>query len=123
MRTNTGSTVRYVVGETDTDFCQQQIKAESFIFLVDLARLGKSPGTVSEIPLGDVGTGMGLPLTVHDACLLTSVMTGCKGCEGIFIGIEPYEIDYCCGLSPVLQEQFPGIIDNVGKIIKLNMPP
>ena len=44
-----------------------------------------------------------------------------KNIEGLFIGIEPYEINYALCLSQALQKHFPRIIEEIESIIELQM--
>jgi hypothetical protein len=44
-------------------------------------------------------------------------MPGSKGIDGVFIGIEPYEVNYCPNLSKNLQEQFILIVGDIEGII------
>ncbi|NLP06686.1 MAG: hydrogenase maturation protease [Clostridiaceae bacterium] len=115
---NTNPNIRYVVGETDIYFCLEQIKESSFTVIIDAALLGNRPGTICVIPLDRVFSDSILPISAHDSHLLNEIIMMDKNVEGLFIGIEPYEINYALCLSQVLQKHFPGIIEEVENIIE-----
>ena len=114
---NTNSCIRYIIGETDTYFCLNQMEDALMTFIVDAAFLDKDPGTISTIPLDQVFKNPIQPITVHDSHLLNEIKLTGKSIEGIFIGIEPYAIDYSYGLSPILKAQYSKIIDEIENII------
>jgi hydrogenase maturation protease len=114
---NTNPCIRYVIGETDVYFCLDQIKKASYIIIVDAACLGKEPGVISTIPLEQVFKNPIKPISIHDSHLLSEIEMACKSIEGLFVGIEPYEINYSFGLSAILQEQFFKIVDGIENII------
>ena len=113
--TNPG--IRYIVGETDIYYCLDQIEEASYIIIVDAACFNKEPGTISKIPLLPVLKNRMLPTSVHDSNLLYEIMPGSKGSDGVFIGIEPAEVNYCPNLSKNLQEQFISIVEGIEDII------
>ena len=115
---NTHHNVHYVVGETDIYYCMQQIRESSNIIIVDAARLGNKPGAVNIIPLQNSSSNLIQSLFAHESHILNEIKLIGKNINGIFIGIEPYKIEYSINLSPVLQEQFFTIVDIIGNIIK-----
>ncbi|WP_010244485.1 hydrogenase maturation protease [Acetivibrio cellulolyticus] len=114
---NTNPDIRYVIGETDIYYCLNYIKKATYIIVVDAACLSKEPGEISTIPLEQVFKNPIQPISIHDSHLLSEIeMTG-KSIEGLFFGIEPYEINYSFGLSAILQEQFFKIVEGIENII------
>lgn len=114
---NTNPSIRYVIGETDIYFCLNQIEKAFYIIIVDAACFNKEPGEISTIPLEQVFKNPIQPISIHDSHLLSEIeMTG-KNIEGLFIGIEPYEINYSFDLSAILQEQFFKIVEGIENII------
>ncbi len=114
---STNPSIRYIVGETDIYYCLDQIEEASYIIIVDAACLDKEPGTISTIPLVPVLKNRVLPTSVHDSHLLYDIMPESKGIDGVFIGIEPAEVNYCPNLSKNLQEQFISIVEGIEGII------
>jgi hydrogenase maturation protease len=117
MKRNTNSSLRYVVGETDINYCLQQIIDASYIIIVDAAYLGNKPGTVSVAPMQQVLGDLRESISAHGYNFLNGIKLIGKKIEGILIGIEPYELDYSISLSPVLQKQFSEIVDVIENII------
>ena len=116
---NTNSSVRYVVGETDIDYCLQQIRETSYIIIIDATCFGNKFGAVSVIPLHQASGNLSQSISVHEAHFLNEIKLISTYIEGIFIGIEPYKIDYSMSLSPVLQEQFLDIVNNIENIVEI----
>ncbi len=114
---STNPDIRYIVGETDIYYCRDQIEEASYIVIVDAACLDKEPGTISIIPLGPVFKNRIFPISVHDSHLLYEIILRSKDIGGVFIGIEPHEVNYCSNLSNNLQEQFISIVENIENII------
>lgn len=119
---NTNNDIRYVVGETDIDYCLNQIEEASYLIIVDAACLGKEPGAISPIPLDQIfknpmHKNAMQSLSVHDSRLLNEIKMRGKHVEGVFIGIEAHEVGYDPNLSAILQEQFIKIVADVESII------
>lgn len=114
---NTNPGIRYVIGETDIYFCLDQIEKASYIVIVDAACFDKEPGTISTIPLEQVFKNLIHPISVHDSHLLSEIETKDINIEGLFIGIEPYEISYSFGLSAILKDQYFKIVEEIENII------
>ncbi|HEY9059256.1 MAG TPA: hydrogenase maturation protease [Pseudobacteroides sp.] len=114
---NTNPDIRYVIGETDTYFCLNQIENASYIIIVDAACFSKGPGEISIIPLEQVFKNPIQPMSIHDSHLLSEIEITGKSIEGLFIGLEPYEIKYSFGLSAILQEQYFKIVEEIENII------
>lgn len=118
---NTDPNIRYVTGETDIYFCLEQMKNALFTIIIDAALLGNEPGTISVVSLDRVLNNSIRPISVHDSHLLNEIKMTDKNSEGLFIGIEPYEINYAPCLSQILQKHYFKIIEEIENIIKLQM--
>ncbi len=114
---NTNPDIRYVIGETDIYYCLNYIKKATYIIVVDAACLSKEPGEISTHPLEQVFKNPIQPISMHDSHLLRDIEMTDKSIEGLFIGIEPDEINYSFGLSATLQEQFFKIVEEIENII------
>lgn len=109
---------RYVIGETDTYYCLDQILDDSYIIVVDAAYLGEKPGTLSIIQLNKVSQSPVNQTSIHESHFLSEIRLSGKNVEGIFIGIEPSEIDYGFNLSQDIQNRFVEIVNYVRQIIE-----
>lgn len=116
-RRNVHININYIVGETDVYYCLKQIKEASFLIVLDAACLNKTPGTISIIPLAQIFEVPIHSFSLHDFNLLSEISMKGNDVEGLFIGIEPYEINYCYGLSSFLQEQYLEIVEKVEEVI------
>jgi hydrogenase maturation protease len=115
------SGIRYVIGETDIYFCLDYIEKASYIIIVDAAFLGKEPGSISEIPFEQIKNHPLQTISVHDSHLLDDIRIRGNDIDGVFIGIEPQEVNYCQNLSQKLQEQFIKIVEETERIISIHM--
>jgi hydrogenase maturation protease len=114
---NTKPGIRYVIGETDIYFCLDQIENASYIIIVDAACFDNEPGTISTIPLEQFTKKPIQQISSHDSHLLDEIKISGKGIGGVFIGIEPNEVNYCPNLSTKLQEQFIKVVEEIESII------
>ncbi len=124
---NTHPELKYIAGETDVDFCVNQIENASDVIIIDAAYLGLEPGELGVYPINNVLNNKIRPINAHEADILydislngqhqnNSTITN-ETLKGLFIGIEPAEIGYSMGLSKTLKESFENIIVAVEKII------
>lgn len=117
---NTNPSIRYVIGEADIYFCLKQMEESLFTIIVDAALLGNEPGTISVISLDQIFNNSIQPRSVHDSHLLNEIKMIDKNIEGLFIGIEPCEINYSLNLTSILQERFLKIVEEIENIIVSN---
>lgn len=109
--------IHCVIGETDIDYCLDEIEGAEFLIIIDAAKLGKTSGEVTTLTLDDVKTHKDLGLSIHNLHLFDMIEQTCKDIKGIMIGIEPYMIDYHLGLSEELSIKLPEILTKVRNII------
>lgn len=114
---NTNPCIRYVIGETDVFFCLNQIEEAANSIIIDAAYLGNKPGTLSILPLRQVLKNPDQLISIHESSLLREIKITGKSIEGLFICIEPYEINYYQGLSSILQAEFRKIAKEMENII------
>lgn len=110
--------ITYLVGESDIDFCLDQIEDGKFLIILDGVYSDKPPGSVSLFSLADLSQRQPLQLSPHNLHLFH--MFSQKNCsiKGFLIGIEPHDIDFHLSLSPVLLEKWPTILQRVETLIK-----
>ncbi len=120
---NKNPCIQYVVGETDIYYCLKHIEKASYAIIVDAAYFDKEPGAISTISLEQALNNSIYSISIHESHLLDEIKKTFKSIEGLFIGIEPYEINYYFGLSATLQEQYFKIVDEIENIINHKMFP
>jgi hydrogenase maturation protease len=106
--------LRLEEGETDTEFCLDVLEETEKIILIDAAHTGNLPGTVSVFQLDkDFFKAVPEAAMAHNYSLLQAMKT--YGCEraGLLIGIEAASVNCRIGLSMVMAEKFPSIVDAV----------
>ena len=111
---NPDSRISYVAGETDADWAITQIKTKYIIF-IDAVTMGKTPGTVQQIPLDNKVTPVQNGISMHNCHLLNFLRLNFFG---LVIGIEPYEISLKFGLSNLMRWDFDRIAVRSNKIIQ-----
>lgn len=109
--------IHCVMGETDIDYCLDEVKGAEFLIIIDAAKLGKASGEVTAFSLDDVKAHNDLGLSMHNLHLFDMLEQIYKDIKGIMIGIEPYMIDYNLGLSEELNIRLPEIITEIRNII------
>lgn len=110
--------INYVSGETDTYYCLNQIEDLSYLVIIDAAFHGNKPGATCIIPLEEVLKNTYHPISIHESHLINEIKFTGKCFEGVFICIEPYEINYFFGLSSLLKKQFTNIVYETGKTVE-----
>lgn len=119
---DTSSGIVYIAGETDIDYCLDQIKDADYLIIIDAARLGKPPGHISVLTLNEAVNAKELGLTMHSLHLFDMLVLSNKIPGGIMIGIEPHTIDYYFGLSAELNPKLKAITERVRDIINHFLP-
>ncbi|MEN6316554.1 MAG: hydrogenase maturation protease [Clostridiaceae bacterium] len=109
--------IHCVIGETDIDYCLDEVKGAEFLIIIDAAKLGKASGEVTVLDLDDVKACRNLGLSMHNLRLFNMVELIYKDIKGIMIGIEPYMIDYNLGLSEEISIKLPEILTKVRNIV------
>ncbi|WP_227020313.1 hydrogenase maturation protease [Sinanaerobacter chloroacetimidivorans] len=115
---------RYVAGETDVNYCLEQIKGDEFLVILDSSCLGREPCSVSVVPIAELFDRGDLSLSLHEDDLIQAIVKGKKlhkdaySSDGILIGVEACVIDYGIGLSEQMKEKFSEIVLQVKNIIQ-----
>jgi len=113
------SDITFIIGETDVDYCMAETLDYCNIIIIDAFMSGKQPGEITVIPLKGLNEKPDADFYSMHGMHLLSILIGMKYSDkGIFIGIEPYEINYGFSLSSRLQSCYPGILEEVKKEIE-----
>ena len=104
--------IRFVIGETDVDYCLTEAEASKFLIIIDAVQCGGEKGSLYEMELSSLSV-MEKGIAAHNFHLFHTF----SGMNGILIGIEPYEIDFQFGLSKELKSKFPEIKKKVKELI------
>ncbi|MEH7886740.1 hydrogenase maturation protease [Bacillus sp. JJ1609] len=106
--------IRYVIGETDVDYCLAEAEEGEFLIILDAVQMGSKKGSVYEVPLTQL-TMMEKGIAAHNFHLLHALSLK----KGLLIGVEPYEIDFHFGLSDDLKRDYSIIKQKVKERILL----
>lgn len=109
--------VSFLVGESDIDYCMEQIMRATFIIIVDAVFSGNNPGELTVYPLANLHEYQTLDISVHNFHLFQALYQEKESIKGYLIGVEPYEIRFHIGLSKTLREKWKTILQDVSQTI------
>ncbi|MFD1291016.1 hydrogenase maturation protease [Laceyella putida] len=117
QKQNKDESVKYIVGETDIDFCLDVIENTSYLIVIDAVKTGKEPGEISIYSLDEMPL-MNLGFSSHNLHFFHFLYHKKQRIKGILIGIEPFQIDFNLGLSSILNNRFHQVMINVKRQIQ-----
>jgi len=98
------------------------IEGRKKVIVIDVVKADSTPGTLYRFTDKDIDYYTGMLRSAHEIdfpyVLKTAEYMGNKPDNIVFIGITPQEIDEGIGLSPVLKEKIPQVIELVMKELK-----
>jgi len=111
---DTSPDIRYIIGETDVDYCIGEIPYYNYIVVIDAFLSGKKAGEVTIVPFHELKDDTeGCLYSMHGIHLLNIIRHAEKVPEGMLIGIEPFDINYGFDLSDTVQSCYPSILRDV----------
>lgn len=111
---STNSNITYILGETDVDYCIEEVLDFDYVIVIDAFLSEKQPGEITVIKLKEIETEYsGFCYSMHGVHLLDILRCAKHFPDGILIGIEPYEINYGFKLSDLLQSRYSRILGEV----------
>lgn len=110
------SLVRYAVGETDVDFCLEEMQHAKKLIIVD-AGYFEEPCSVSAYSLTEILDEYSFGNTAHEANLLHAMKQYGIRKEGWLVTIGICRIDFCPELSQKMRERFQYICNEVERMI------
>lgn len=116
-RQNTDSSISFLIGESDIDYCIEQIMDASFVIIVDAAVSESEPGSLTVYHLSDLHEHRELDISSHNFHLFNMLYLQKDRIKGFLIGVEPYEIQFHIGLSKMLNEEWNSILQDVSDTI------
>ena len=109
--------VSFLIGESDIDYCMDQIMKATFVIIVDAVFSGNKPGELTVYSLANLHEYQTLNISVHNFHLFQSLYQQKESKKGYLIGVEPYEIRFHIGLSKTLREKWKTILQDVSQTI------
>lgn len=115
--------IEVIYGETDFQHCISMVGEEDYIFLLDAAHYGRTPGEVTFLPLNAfVFKKEGY--TQHSYSFLDLLKLFYPNIKGEICAIEIQEVEFEFGLSSLLQEKLEGIsekiLNKIENVIEVN---
>ncbi|MDZ5712746.1 hydrogenase maturation protease [Jeotgalibacillus haloalkalitolerans] len=111
--------VQYLIGESDVDYCLEQIHGADTVIIVDAVFNNKKAGEVSIIPLEELREQQSLDISPHNIHLFNALYQQKDEVKGYLIAIEPSVIHFHIGLSKVLDGKWEQIKAEVEQKINL----
>lgn len=109
--------IEVIIGETDFQFCFNQLKEDDFVIIIDAAYSGAVAGRVHVYKIEEAITGYGETNAQHDRSVLDLMRLYSMPIKGYFIGIEIAKADFGCERSEEIQVKFKTICLEVERII------
>lgn len=110
----------YVIGETDVEFCLDEVMDYERVIVIDAYMSNKQPGEITAVSLEELDDDKERSLySVHGMHLLNRMRYN-RNCRTVLlIGIEPFRVDYGFTLSNELQSCYAQILHEVSRLITL----
>lgn len=109
--------VSFLVGESDIDYCMDQIMNATFVIIVDAVVSGNKPGEFTVYPLANLHEYQTLDISAHNFHLFQALYQQKEFIKGYLIGVEPDEIRFHIGLSKKLTGKLKSILHDVSQTI------
>ncbi|TMW71425.1 hydrogenase maturation protease [Alteribacter natronophilus] len=111
--------LRYVIGETDIDFCLGEVDQADGIVVVDAMLCGGLPGEVTCWNLEELNSDKTIPVSPHNIHLFSYLFQDPLAGKTKVIGIEPAEVAVHWGLSTKLERMRAQITDETEEILRI----
>lgn len=118
---NRNGSIKYAIGETDIDYCMDEIENANYVVIIDALYAGNTPGSITIFPLDHMNIHINSAFFSHDAHLLNKISSLKPDLKGLFIGIEPLEIKYGIGLSDKLSLKLPELVKKIEGILAVSI--
>jgi hydrogenase maturation protease len=116
------SQIEFIIGETDSEYCIDNINKDDFLIILDSVYSSETPGTLKIFPLEKAKYYSNF-CSQHELNLIKLLDIYNMNNKGIVIGIEVSSIRLYSSISPKLKKYIPTIcnktIDIVNSIINL----
>lgn len=110
-------TITVISGETDFQFCFEEILPEDFLVIIDAKSDHQAPGSIDVMSLNEALKNRASLRTQHDFSLFDAILLHYPDLTGYFIGIEAAQIELGFVLSATLQRQFDSICTEISQMI------
>lgn len=107
-----------IIGETDVQYCMDEIHPDDFLVVIDSMVQGKEPGSIEIVPLHDATKNHSDFHSQHNFSLINAISLTYMDIHGYLIGVEVAEIGFGFELSNALREKFENICHNVLKTVE-----
>lgn len=118
MKDESVQNIQYIIGESDIDYCIQQIEHATFVIIIDCTITGGQPGDVTIHSLDNLVVSRSFDFSIHNLHLFQVLYQLRNQIKGFLIGVEPYKISFNFGLSRVIENKRNKIEEKVKEVNK-----
>jgi hydrogenase maturation protease len=115
--------IEVICGETDFEYCVSKVSERDYLFIIDAANFGRSPGEVTFLPLNSFDA-RNMLYTQHCYSFLDLLKLFFPHIQGELFAIEVQKVEFGFGLSVILQEKLEDIcekiLNKIESIIEVN---
>lgn len=101
--------IAVIIGETDFNYCLENIEPKDFVIIIDSTYFGLEPGSVTTMTLEDCDKYLRSTITAHGDSLINILRREYRHIKGYLVGVEVAGVDFSLELSSILQEKFQEI--------------
>lgn len=109
--------IEVIIGETDFDYCLDNINMNDSILILDAVNFGKKPGELTLKTMYSLIQGNYDIFSQHNLSIIKFLEILDKSVEIFFIGIEVNDVNFRLGISDVLKEKYNSICEHTLEII------
>lgn len=110
--------LRLLAGETDTDYCLDELKEAEHAILIDASNMGGAPCSVTVLSLKNILEELSFSHSSHHFDLLQALKQQNYKGDGMLLAVEACSVRYHYGLTSQMEAQFNHIVDEIGKHIE-----
>ena len=108
-----------IIGETDVEYCLNYIDTGDFLIILDACFSGLEPGSISIMPIEELGKSRRRWSTQHEPNLLQWLHMYRIEVKGVLIAIEVCKVELSWGLSELMKRNLPLICERIKDEIRL----
>ena len=108
--------IELIIGETDVEYCLDNIEDGDDLIILDAAFEEDAPGTINLYSIEKLLFNRSI-ITQHQPSFLEAIRVYKMGVTGILITIEIAEISFGLGISEKMKSMLPQIVEEVRKSI------
>jgi hydrogenase maturation protease len=111
--------IKFAAGETDVDYCLDVVSDADTCIIIDAARLDGAPCSVRVQDLEETLEKAGAVRTFHEYDLIHAMKREGLIRKGLLITVEVNSVRFSDELSPMMEERFEKIVQEVRELLPI----